>query len=304
MFILTLGVAVLIIIVIIQFLRFIRSDCDLTLQYTQYMGKSPAAALGNKVVWITGASSGIGEYFAYEMAAAGCKIILSARREEELNRVKKQCLLSGPVKDEDVLVLPLDILKFDSHKLAVEKALQHFKKIDVLVNNAGRSQRASWFKTELAVDRELLEVNVLGTLSLTKAVLPYMVERKEGHIVVVSSTAGKLGAPLSGSYTGTKHALQGWFESLRIEAVEYNIDITMVCPGPVFSNILSTAFTEEKDKEFGGTMSPTDKRVTTDRCASLMAVAVANKLDEVWIALQPILFFMYLFQYCPSIARK
>ncbi|XP_050406980.2 dehydrogenase/reductase SDR family member 7 isoform X2 [Patella vulgata] len=304
MFLLTVGIIIIILYAVVQLIRIILADCDLSLQYAQYMGTSTYTALAHKVVWITGASSGIGEYLAYELAQAGCKLVLSARREDELNRVKKQCLTSGPIKEEDILVLPLDLLKFDSHKDAVDKVLQNFNKIDVLVNNAGRSQRAAWIETDIEVDRQMFELNVLGTLSLTKAVLPKMVEQKSGHIVVISSAAGKLGAPNSGSYTGSKHALHGYFESLRIESALDNIEITMVCPGPVFSNILATAFTEENGKMLQGQMQQGEKRMSTSRCAALTATAIANKLDEVWISPQPVLIFMYLFQYMPTIARR
>lgn len=285
----------------IQILRLIFADCDLQLQWAEKFGRS-TGSLARKVVWITGASSGIGEYLSYELAQAGCRLVLSARREEELQRVKKQCLSYGNLMDDDVLVLPLDMLKFDLHKPAVEEVLSRFKQIDVLVNNAGRAQRALWEKTDIQVDRDMLEINVLSVLSLTKQVLPHMIERKEGHIVNMSSIAGKLGAPMSGSYTGAKHALQGWFSCLRVEMFPRNIAVTNICPGPVFSNLLKTSFTEKSGELLGVEMMEGEKRMSTQRCARLSAVAIANRLDEVWIALQPILTFVYLSQYMPTIS--
>ncbi|XP_046579850.1 dehydrogenase/reductase SDR family member 7-like isoform X2 [Haliotis rubra] len=301
--VLFLCIGCVVVLCVIQLLRLIKADCDLVLQWATCFGKSPKRLRG-KVVWVTGASSGIGESLVYELASVGCRLVLSARREEELNRVKKQCLTCGPLQDNDIMVVPLDMVKQHEHADAVKKVLQHFKQIDILVNNAGRSQRAEWVKTSVDVDREMLETNVLGPLSLTKAVLPDMIARRDGHIVVMSSVAGKVGAPLSGSYTGSKHAIQGWFECLWVEQYPNNIKVTMVCPGPVFSNLLAIAMTEEKGKVVGGEMKAGEKRMATSRCASLTAVAIANQLDEVWIALHPVLAFTYMFQYFPSFARR
>lgn len=286
--------------IVTQLFRLIFADCDLQLQWSEKFGKS-TGVLGRKVVWITGASSGIGEHLAYELAKAGCRLVLSARREDELQRVKKECLSYGAQMDDDVLVLPLDILKFELHKPAVEEVLARFQQIDILVNNAGRTQRADWEKTELAVDREMLEINVLSVLSLTKLVLPHMLDRREGHIVNMSSLAGKLGAPMSGSYTGSKHAIQGWFNSLRAEVYDRNITVTNICPGPVFSNILKGSFTGKSGEMLGGEMKEGEKRMSTSRCARLCAVAIANKMDEVWIAQHPSLMAVYGSQYMPTI---
>ncbi|XP_048733855.1 dehydrogenase/reductase SDR family member 7-like [Ostrea edulis] len=294
-----LGVVVL---YAVLFILIVAGDCDLYLQFAAKFGKKPSTLKG-KVVWITGASSGIGEYLAYELAKAGCKLCLSARREQELIRVKKECLLYGKVNENDILVLPLDVIKMETHSSATQHVLEYFNKIDILVNNAGRSQRALFEETSVDVDREVLELNVLGVLSLTKQVLPHMLERKEGHIVVMSSIAGKVSAPISASYTGSKHAIQGWFSCLAVETFDRNIAVTLLCPGPVFSNILDTAFTGKPGEEFKGKMNSSEKRMSTTRCAELCALAIANRLDEAWIALNPVLLFTYTYQYFPNLAR-
>lgn len=289
----------LLVLFLVQIVRLFCADCDLQLQWAEKFGKS-TGVLVKKVVWITGASSGIGEYLAYELAKAGACLILSARREQELERVKKECLTYGTLMDDEVLVLPLDMLKYELHKPAFEEVLSRFHKVDILINNAGRSQRALWVETDLEVDRQMLELNVLSVLSLTKVVLPHMIERKQGHIVCMSSIAGKMGLPGSASYSGAKHALQGWFNGLRPEVYEHNIKVTNICPGPVFSNLLDDAFTGKPGESLHGQMNPADKRMSTSRCAQLSAIAIANTLDEVWISQRPPLFYLYAAQYLPT----
>ncbi|KAL9982697.1 hypothetical protein ACROYT_G004773 [Oculina patagonica] len=203
-----------ILVPIVCFLLFKFQDGDFTLLIYEKIGQDPAVALRGKVVWITGASSGIGEYLAYQLAKYGCKLVLSARRKAELDRVKDKCaaiatgLDSSFNKDQDILVLPLDLQKFGTHEKLAQDVLKHFGKVDILVNNGGRSQVSLVKKAPLKVDRALLDLNLLGTISLTKAVLPHMIERHEGQIVVVSSILGKFGFPLRATYCASKYALQ------------------------------------------------------------------------------------------------
>jgi dehydrogenase/reductase SDR family protein 7 len=283
------------------------ADGDLTLLY--YDAFSPKKErLRDRVIWITGASSGIGEYLAYELARIGARLILSARREEELERVKRNCVDScsigaDRISDDLVRVLPLDLKDFRNHRMLADTANNLFGKVDILVNNAGRSQRAIAVDTDIAVDRELLELNTLGTISLTKAILPFMVERHEGHIVVVSSVAGKLGAPVSASYSASKFALQGFFNTLRMELLDRDVKVTIVCPGPVVSKGAENSIMGSVEKRVGETNVDDSKKMSTERCASLMAVAIANRLSEVWISKHPVLLFVYLTQYMPTIAE-
>lgn len=279
------------------------SDCDLTLLWCMKFGKSPDYLVG-KVVWITGASSGIGESLALELARAGCKLVLSARREDRLNDTKARCLVQGKTRSEDILVLPLDLLDLSSHQTAMDTVIKYFKHIDILVNNAGRSQRSLIDQTPIEVDKGLFDIDVFAPISLTKTVLPHMVSRKQGHFFVTSSVAGKLAAPGSGSYTAAKHAINGFFDCLRIESNPSNISVTIACPGPVYSEALLHAFTDTPDKKLGVSMDKSGKRMTAERCAHLMAVAMANQLFEVWISPNPELLFCYLFQYLPSIAKR
>ncbi|XP_020614368.1 dehydrogenase/reductase SDR family member 7-like [Orbicella faveolata] len=294
---------------LVCFLLFKFQDGDFILMIYEKIGQDPAVALRGKVVWITGASSGIGEYLAYELVKYGCKLVLSARRKAELERVKKNCAAIAMThdslfkKDQDILVLPLDSLKFDTHEKLTQDVLKHFGKIDILVNNAGRSQRSLVEKTSLQVDRALLDLNVVGPISLTKAVLPHMIEHHEGQIVVVSSVVGKIGIPFRATYSASKHALQGYFDTARLELAEHNIQVQTVLPGPVKSNISRYLFTENISDERKEMPNMLDEQMTTERCAKLMAVGMANKLDEVWISENPALLMVYLNQYLPNFSR-
>ncbi|KAI8784628.1 dehydrogenase/reductase SDR family member 7 [Biomphalaria glabrata] len=261
--------------------------------------------LSGKVVWITGASSGIGEHIAYQLASVGCKLVLSARRKEELERVKQTCLLSSrnKISDEDVLILPLDVVKFESHKAAVQKVLDHFHKIDILLNNAGKFQKSGWKDTELEIDREIFELNVLGPVSLTQAVLPHMTERNKGQLVVMSSLAGIMGAPFSRSYCSSKHALQGCFDTLRMEVGEHNIDVTVICPGPVVSQILEHAVGGRQGEAVQKGLDMNLSHMSTERCAYLSCVAIANRMYEVWITQNPILIVTYIYMFLPDLGK-
>ncbi|KAJ8290319.1 hypothetical protein GJAV_G00011370 [Gymnothorax javanicus] len=288
--------------IVVQFIRFVRADADFTLLWAVAFGKKPESQLRGKVVWITGASSGIGEELAYQLARLGARLILSARREEELERVKLCCLSCSSLQEEDVLVLPLDLLDMDSHQVKMKTAMEHFGNIDILINNGGRSQRSLFLETNLNVYQSLMELNFLGTVSLTKQALPHMVQRGTGAVVTVSSVVGLAGAPLATGYSASKHALQGFFNSLRTELTDYpGITISTVCPGPVQSEIVRNAFTEQLGKPVRAGGDQTHKMATT-RCAHLIVVGIANQIKEMWIAHQPFLLFLYLWQYTPTFA--
>ncbi|GCB79030.1 hypothetical protein scyTo_0018689 [Scyliorhinus torazame] len=287
---------------IVQFVRFLRADADFTLLWAEYFGNKPEDKLFKKVIWITGASSGIGEELAYQLAKLGASLVLSARREAELQRVKQNCLDHSKLQEKDILVLLLDLTESSSHEVATKSVIQHFGKIDILVNNAGRSQRSLFLDTNLDVYRAIMQLNFFGTVSLTKCVLLYMIKQEKGQIVTVSSLAGLVAAPVSTGYASSKHAVQGFFNSLRPELASYpGIIISTVCPGLVHSNIVKNAFAEELYKDVTETSVPTCK-MSTARCVRLMLVGMANELKELWISEQPILLYVYLWQYAPTVA--
>ena len=189
----------------------------------------------DKVIWLTGASSGIGEALAYELAIKGAKLILSSRRKDELNRVKGNCVASS---QPDVRVLGLDLSKPETLKLSTEAAIQVFGHIDILINNGGVGQRSFAKETQIDVDRRLMEVNYFGAVALTKNILPHFFQRGNGHIVTVTSITGKFGTPYRSGYSASKHALHGFFDSLRAELwkdVKNAIAVTLVCPGFIYT---------------------------------------------------------------------
>ncbi|XP_066250464.1 dehydrogenase/reductase SDR family member 7 isoform X1 [Euwallacea similis] len=275
-------------------------DCDVLMGFLDKFGKSPRRLKG-KVAFITGASSGIGEHTAYALAKAGVKLVLTARRNQELQRVKHQCLAfaEGLLEENDILVIPMDVLDMTSHKAHFQHAIRHFGQVDILINNAGRSQRAIWDTTELSVDKQMFELNVFAVINLTRVALEHFNMRGEGHVAVVSSLAGKIGAPYSGAYTGAKHAIHGYFDSLRIEKMEKNIHVTILCPGPVFTNFLAEAFTDKAGEKLQGVTTPTDRRMTAERCGHLNAVAIVNKVREAWMGPFPFVVITYVSVYCP-----
>ncbi|GFN94503.1 dehydrogenase/reductase sdr family member 7 [Plakobranchus ocellatus] len=289
---------------LVWFIILMVSDADVPLSLRAKFGKQPESLAG-KVVWVTGASSGIGEAIAYCLAESGCKLVLTARRKERLEKVKQTCLASAfcKVKEDDILVLPFDVVDFDSHEKKVQEVLEYFHTVDILINNAGKTQRAAWMDVELSVDRELYDVNVLGPVSLTQALLPHMVERKQGQIVVVSSLAGKVGAPMSRAYAGCKHAVQGYFDTLRTEMALNNIDVTIICPGPVFSEVLIHAATGKKGEVLDKPMAVTEKRMTANRCAYLSCVAIANRQYEAWVSQHPVLVLVYISLLFPDFGK-
>lgn len=194
----------------------------------------------NKVIWITGASSGIGEELARQLANQGATLILSARNLEKLNAVKES-LVNGI----NHFVLPLDLEKSEEFDIKMQKVVEKYGRIDILVNNGGISQRANAFETSMEVNRKIMEVDFFGNIALTKAVLPLMQKQKFGQILVISSIAGKFGFFLRSAYSAAKHALHGYYESLALEEEKNGISVTIVCPGKINTPISINAVNAE-----------------------------------------------------------
>ena len=179
----------------------------------------------DSVVWITGASSGIGEEMAIQFHAEGAHVVLSARREDEHSRVAATCRGPG-----ETMILPLDITDGPAIEAAAAAVIGGFGRVDMLINNAGLTQRGRIAETSIDVYRRIMDVNFFGPLMLTKAVLPSMQDRKSGQIVCVTSVAGKYGSPMRSGYNAAKHAAHGLFDSLREEVAAQGIDVTLIVP--------------------------------------------------------------------------
>lgn len=252
----------------------------------------------NKVVWITGASSGIGEALAYEFAKEGAKLILSARRESELLRVKQ----STKLPDNQVFILPLDVEKIEEIATKTAEAINHFGRIDYLMNNAGISQRSSVIDSDFSVYKKIFDINFFGVIALTKAVLPYMIAQKSGHIAVTSSIMGKLGTPFRSGYAATKHALHGFFDSLRAEVFKENINITLICPGYIRTNVSVNAITSDGSK-YGKMDTNQQNGMSPEDCARRIVNAVYNKREEIYMGGKEIL-GIYLKRFFPRILAR
>ena len=190
----------------------------------------------DQVVWITGASSGLGEAMAKGFNAEGAKVILSARNVQELARV--QATFSNPSTPS--VILPFDVQKYHEAEARAAEALKAFGKIDILVNNAGLSQRSLAKDTPFAEELKIIEVDLIGTIALTKAVLPEIM-RQKGQIVVISSVMGKINTKYRTTYAAAKHGVVGYFESLRLEMLEEGVNILNIMPGFIATNITKNA---------------------------------------------------------------
>lgn len=191
-----------------------------------------------KVVWITGASSGIGAELAKQYSAIGVKLILSARSTGLLNEVKAQC-----INPENIKILPFDLTDFKAAPERVKSANDLFGKVDILINNAGVSQRSLIIDSVFDVYQKLTEVNYLGHVALSNAILPYFIKQGGGSFAVVSSVMGKYGSHYRSGYAGAKHALHGFFDVMRMEHQRDNVNVTMICPGFVKTPISKNALT-------------------------------------------------------------
>ena len=195
----------------------------------------------NKVIWITGASSGIGEALAYSFARQNARLVLSARRVAELERVKEGCKLP----DEQVLLLPMDVSEYEKVEAQHQKVQEHFGPVDILINNAGLSHWSKIRDLSMEVLKKIMDVNFFGGVALSKAVLPSMLERKKGHIVVISSILGKIVTPKQAAYNASKHAIQGFYDTLRAEAGPEGVKVLVVSPGAVNTNVAKNSLDKE-----------------------------------------------------------
>ncbi|TVR87219.1 MAG: SDR family oxidoreductase [Saprospirales bacterium] len=227
-----------------------------------------------KVMWITGASSGIGEALARWYNNRGWRLVLTARRKDALEDV-----VNGLEHPENTIILPMDVSEFERFPESVDTVLKHFGRIDCCILNAGISHRSFIRETRFEVFKKLVDVNYLGTVAHALAVLPKFRRAGGGHFVVISSMMGKFSSPGRAGYCGSKHALHGFFDGLRME--EYpNIKVTLVCPGFVSTSVSANALTGD-GKPRGTVDRATEKGVPVDKAAEIIAHAVSKGKREI-----------------------
>lgn len=253
----------------------------------------------HKVIWITGASSGIGEALVKNLAKnSNARVILSSRKEDQLHSVAEKAGLST----DRYAVIPLDLKNYKDMPDIAKKVAEQFGKIDILINNAGLSQRSLAMETDIEVDKQLIDTDYIGTVALTKAVVPYMIRDKGGHIAVVSSLMGIFGAPMRSGYAGAKHALHGFFDALRAELFTQNIRITMICPGFIQTDISIHAVTG--DGSLQGTMDDATKNgIPVDIFAEKMLHAIQKQKKQKVIGGKEVM-AVYLKRFFPGLLAK
>ena len=253
--------------------------------------------LKDKIIWITGASSGIGRSLALLMGQRGARVILSGRNQNRLKEVQQQMPQPGRVA-----LLPLDLGEPDTLPGVVRKALDLFGSVDILVNNAGISQRSLIMDTSMEVYEKMIRVNYLGTVALSKALLPHFIERKQGQFVVVTSLMGKFGSPLRSGYCGAKHALHGFFDVLRMEHEKDGVFVSMICPGFVQTDIARNALVGDGSSQ-GFQDQATKNGMDPDRFARKMLRAIEKRSWESYIGGREVA-GIYLKRFFPKLLHR
>lgn len=228
-----------------------------------------------KTAWITGASSGIGRALAASFSGEGARVILSGRRQRALAEAARGC-------PGDTLVLPFEATDYEALPGLVDKARAWHGEIEILVNNAGISQRSLALDTDFQVYRQLMEVDFFAPLRLTQLVLPHMVARGSGHIVNISSIAGKLGAPLRTGYCAAKHALMGYSDALRAETAQHGLEVTTVTPGFVRTEIAANALKGDGER-YGPNDDPVNRGITAAEAARQIVAGMKKGEREIGV---------------------
>lgn len=249
-----------------------------------------------KTAWITGASFGIGESLAVDLFSRGATVILSARNTEKLSALKKKF---DTIAEGRCFVVPCDVTRQDDIIRACEQVKNTVRRVDILILNAGVSQRSFALDTDLAVDRALFEVNFFGSIAVTKAILPWMISNGGGHLVVISSMAGKYGFRMRSAYAASKHALHGFYETLRAELHDKNVKVTLVCPGRVKTDISVNSVVGDGSR-YGKMDAGQANGVPVARCAQIIVRSIIHNRKEVFIGGKE-LFLLTVKRLCPPL---
>ena len=248
----------------------------------------------DKVVWVTGASAGIGEALALALAAEGAQLILSARRQERLEAVRTRC-----PQPEQVLCLPLDLTDPAATEAAATEAAAWRGRVDILVNNAGVSQRGLALQTSMDTVRRIMEVDFFAAVHLARLVVPDMVRRRTGQVVVISSVTGHVATPMRSAYAAAKHALHGWFDALRAEVHADGVAVTLLCPGYVATDVSRNALREDGSAQ-GSMDQDTARGLAPDVFAARALDAIAARKREAYIGGREI-YAIYLKRWLPGL---
>ncbi len=249
----------------------------------------------NKTLWVTGASSGIGRAFAIQLSKKKCQLILSARNEESLEEVSKICNVNG----SSTLVIPFDLADEKSIDLAANSVIDKKLNIDGLYHFGGISQRSIASETKLTVDRKIFEVNFFGTIALTKKILPILLKNRKSQIGVTTSIVGKFGFPYRSSYAATKHALHGFFESLRSENKKNGMIVSMIIPGRIKTNISKNAI--DKEGNSYNVMDPgQDKGKTAESTVKIIIHNLEREKKEILVGGKEII-MVYIRRFLPRL---
>lgn len=254
--------------------------------------------MDNKVVIITGASSGIGKALAFEFASRGSKIVLAARNTEKLNEVENELRAKGT----EVLSVTTDVSIEEDCKNLMEKSIEKFGGIDILINNAGISMRALFADLELSVLKKLMDVNFWGTVYCTKYAMPFITKSK-GSVVGVISIAGYIGLPARTGYSASKYAIRGFLDTLRVENLKTGVHVLVAAPGFTSSNVRNVALTADGSSQ-GETPREEDKMMSAEECARLITNAVVKRKRELIMTFVEGKFTVWLKKWFPSLLDK
>lgn len=232
----------------------------------------------NKTVIVTGASSGIGEQLVRQLANLDAKIVLCARRQANMEAIVSDIGLS----EERYLILPCDFSKTVNYTDLVKQVLAKFGSIDVLINNAGIAQKSLVQDTIEEVERRIFEVNYFGTIGFTKAVLPHFMEKGDGHVVAISSILGEIGLPSVGPYCASKHAVNGYFNSLRYDVEKLGVDVSIISPGFISTSITKKSLTGTGEIHAKDSVAQ-EKGMPADRCAAQILKQIAKKKRQAYV---------------------
>lgn len=250
----------------------------------------------DKVVIVTGASSGIGKALAYEFASRGAILVLAARRIDRLEQIKND-LAAGKV-----LIVQADVSVEEDCQKMIDLAISKFGRIDVLVNNAGISMRALFADVELDVIKKLMDVNFWGTVYCTKSALPHLLKTK-GSVVGVISIAGHVGLPGRTGYSASKYAIRGFLDALRIENLKNGLHVLVAAPGFTASEVREASLTKDGSAQ-GKTPRNESKMMTAEKCAWHIANGVQKRKRQIILTFVEGKFTVFLGKFMPRLLDK